>query len=46
MENAMTGQSRDKESITKQIRDWAEKMDRQIELWVQHIVKQIETPES
>ena len=46
MEKAMTRQSRDEESITKQIRYWAEKMDRQIEFWVQHIINQIEPPES
>ncbi len=39
----MSGQSRDKESITKQIRDWAEKIDRKIEFWVQHFIDQIES---
>lgn len=39
----MSTYNTEKETIKKMIREWLEKKDYEIELWVQHIIEQVGT---
>lgn len=42
----MSTHNTEKEKIRKTIREWLEKKDREIELWVQHVIEQIDTEQN
>ncbi|MEX0905652.1 MAG: hypothetical protein WD604_16455 [Balneolaceae bacterium] len=42
----MSTYNTDKETIRNAIREWFEKKDQEIELWVQHIIEQLGTEQN
>jgi hypothetical protein len=46
MELVMATYNTEKDTIRKMIREWLEKKDQEIELWVQHFIEQIGTEQN